>query len=164
MNSVLHWKKGIFSKLSSIHSAEGKIGYLEEHPWKQTAEGEVNNRKYGFRSRGFLNQTTEIYDPSTNYSVGEIKYNAWMNKATITYLGQEFYWEYNNLWQSRWSITNANGKKINFQGSLLKGSIEGADLSEFLILSGLFVTNYYSQTTIVILVAIFVPLITTLSG
>lgn len=44
-----------------------------------------------------------------------------------------------------------------------RGSIEGVDLTEFLILSGLFVTNYYTQASIVILVAIFVPVFTTLS-
>lgn len=81
MKSVLHWKKGIFSKLTTINSADGEIGYLQEHPWKQTAEGEVNNRKYEFRTKGFFTQTTDIYDPGTNYSVGEIKYNSWMKKG-----------------------------------------------------------------------------------
>lgn len=161
MNSVLHWKKSIFSKTCTIHSADGEIGQLTENSWKQSAEGVVNNRRYSYRTRGFFNQVTEIVDPSTAYPVGKIEYNTLKNKATLTYLDHTFYWHYDNLLQSRWSITDEQGLNISFQGNLQKGSIEGEDLNEFLILSGLFVTNYYVQSTIVILVAIFVPIIAT---
>ena len=164
MNSVLHWKKAPFSNISRIFSADGEIGELKENTWKQTAEGHVNNRKFAYRTTGFLNQSTEIVDPTTNRIVGKIEYNTWKNRATITYLGQTFQWKYDNSWQTRWSITDNQESKIDFQGSFMKGSIEGPDLSEFLVLTGLFVTNYYIQSTIVIMVAIFVPIITTLSS
>lgn len=164
MISILHWKKRIFDHTTTIHSVEGEIGYLKEHSWKQTAEGEVNNRRYAYRTSGFFNQVTEIVDPSTGYLVGKIEYNALKSKATLTYLDHTLYWQYDNLWQSRWSITDERGLNISFQGSLQKGSIEGEDLSEFLILTGLFVTNYYVQSTIVIFVAIFVPIIASISS
>ena len=164
MNFILHWKKEFFSSSYSIYSADGKIGQLNENPWKQSAEGECNNRKYLFRTRGFLKQVTEIVDPATNYSVGKIEYNAWKSRATITYLDQTFHWQYENLWQTRWSITDHRGLKVDFQGSLHKGSIEGQDITEFQILAGLFVTNYYIQSSIVIFVAIFVPIIASISN
>lgn len=159
MISILHWKKRFFDHTTTIHSADGEIGYLKENSWKQRAEGKVNNRSYAYRTRGFINQVTEILDPSTDYTVGKIEYNTWRNKATLTYLDQSFHWQYDNTWQSRWSITDEQGLNISFQGNLQKGSIEGEDLNEFLILTGLFVTNYYAQATIAIFVAIFIPII-----
>ncbi len=159
MNSILHWKKTLFSSTCTIHSADGEIGHLRENPWKQSAEGEINKRRYAFKTRGFFNQVTEIVDPSTDFIVGKIEYNTWKSKATLNYLDHTLYWQYDNLWQSRWSITDEQGLNISFQGSLQKGIIEGEDLSEFLILTGLFVTNYYVQSSIAIFVAIFIPII-----
>jgi len=164
MNSVLHWKKPFFNNVSSIYSADGKIGELVENNWKQTAEGEINNRKYSYRTRGFFNQITEIVDPATNHVVGKIEYNTWKSSATITYLDQNFHWKYDTPWHTRWSITDDRGVSTKFQGNQVKGSIEGPDLSEIMVLTGLFVTNYYVQSTVVIMVAVFVPLIATLSN
>ncbi len=163
MISVLHWKKRFFDNTTTIHSADGEIGYLKENPWKQAAEGRVNNRQYAYRTRGFFNQVTEIVDPSTNNIVGQIKYNSWKSKATLTYLDHTLYWQYENLWHNSWSIKDERGLNISFQGNLQRGSIEGEDLNEFIILTGLFVTNYYVQSTIAIFVAIFVPIIATQS-
>jgi hypothetical protein len=46
---------------------------------------------------------------------------------------------------------------------MVSGTIEGVDITEFLVLTGLFVTNFIMQSTVVIFVAIFVPLIASLS-
>lgn len=159
MISVLHWKKRFFNQVTTIHSADGEIGRLDENSWKQTAHGEINNRKFTFKTRGLFNPYTEILDPATDDPVGKIEYNTWRNKAHISYLDQSFQWQYDNTWQTRWSITDSQGKKISFQGSPQKGSIEGPDLTEFLVITGLFVTKYYLQTSIAIFVAIFIPII-----
>ena len=120
MNSILHWKKEFFTNSYSIYSADGKIGQLNENPWKI--------------------------------------------RATVTYIDQSFHWQYDNLWQSRWSLTDYRGLKVDFQGGLHKGTIEGLDISEFHIIAGLFITNYYVQTSIVIFIAIFVPIIASISN
>lgn len=161
MISILHWKKGFFNHTTSIHSADGEIGYLKENAWKQSAEGRVNTRKYAYRTRGFFKQVTEIVDPSTAYLLGKIEYNRLKDKATLTYLDHTFYWQYDNNWQSKWSITDEHGLKIRFQGNLQKGSIEGEGLNEFHILTGLFLKNYYAQATIAVFAAIFIPIIAT---
>ena len=163
MNIILHWKKAFLCNAIKIYSAEGVIGQLKEYNWKQTAEGEINKQKFKYRTSGFFNQVTEIIVPSTNYIVGKIEYNTWRSRATLTYLDQKFFWQYDNLWQTKWSITNDHGLRIAFEGSLGKGSIEGEDISEFLVLAGLFVTNYFIKTSIVIFVAIFVPIIASIS-
>ncbi len=163
MKTILHWKKGPFNSTCTIYSAEGAIGHLRENNWKQTAEGEINKRKYHFRTRGYFNQVCEIFAPDTNYNIGKIEYNTLKNRAEITYLGQSFHWKYDNFWQTRWSISDDRDLSIIFQGGTGKGTIEGADLTEFLALTGLFVRNYYVQSIIIIFVAIFVPIIASLS-
>ncbi len=96
--------------------------------------------------------------------MGKIEYNTWKRSATITYLDQSFHWKYDTPWQTRWSITDKHGVSTNFQGRQVKGSIEGPDLSEFIVLTGLFVTNFYMKSTMVIFLAIFVPIIASLSN
>ena len=86
MISVLHWKKKFFDQVTTIHSADGEIGRLEENSWKQTAHGEINNWKFTYRTRGIFKPYTEILDPVTKHPLGKIEYNAWRNKFSPTWV------------------------------------------------------------------------------
>lgn len=47
----------------------------------------------------------------------------------------------------------------SFAGGMSKGSIEADRMDDLLVLTGLFVTNYYRQMAVIILVAIFIPIL-----
>ena len=81
-----------------------------------------------------------------------------MTRATIQYSGQSLHWKYDNRWQSRWSIFNDAGVRMKFAGKSTRGSIEYENADDLLVLTGLFVTNYYQQAMIAILVAVFIPI------
>lgn len=158
MQKKYTWKKGLLSTTYNIHS-EGKIiGHLRDKLLSQTSFGQINNKRYSFRTQGLFNQKTLIVDESDNSVIGEIVYNSWMTKATITIFNQQLSWKYENIWNTKWSIANSSGLQINYSGTSGGGTINSNTEEDLYILSGLFVTNYYWQMTIAIMVAVFVPI------
>jgi hypothetical protein len=138
-----------------------QIGKIKDKTFSQTANGELNGKEYTFKTKGFFKQHTEIIDRSENKVVGEITYNNWMTKATILVNTKKINWKYDNLWNSKWSIYNSEGVNIKYSGSSTSGQIDSNTDDSLLILCGLFVTNYYWQMSVAVLVAVLVPIWTT---
>jgi hypothetical protein len=162
MNTILTWKKGIFSYTYNIFSEGKLIGKMKNNCFSQSADGELYGMKYTFTTKGFFNHHTLIMDNQTNSIIGEINYNNWMTKATLSIQNKKTYWKYENMWNTRWSIFNSEGIQINYSGFSSSGKIESNTEDHLLLLSGLFVTNYYWEMTVAILVAAFVPIWTTI--
>ncbi|MFO7371110.1 MAG: hypothetical protein R6X09_12680 [Bacteroidales bacterium] len=158
MQLNLTWKKGFFSNTYTLFKNGEMNGYLREKTFSQTAVAELNGKSYLFRTKGFFKQRTEIIDFSTNQLIGEISYNNWKNKATISNMNKTVYWSYNNIWNTKWSLSDPDGTEIKFAGSSTKGYIESNTDDALLILSGLYVTNYYWQMSVAVMVAVFVPI------
>jgi len=162
MKKTLNWKKKTFSSTYRIYSGDRQVGQLVENSLKQSAIGELNNKKYLFRTKGLMKQETEVIDIDSKSTIGKISYNTMMNKAEIQYPNRTVHWKYDNKWQTRWSLSDSGGMHMDFRGGLSKGSIECSDEDDLLVLTGLFVTNFYWQMTIVIMVAVFLPIWATL--
>lgn len=158
MRENLHWKKGAFSTTYKLFAGEEQIGYLQDRTFKQTSHGEIRRKKYQFKTQGIFKQHTQIFDADKQEAIGSIRYNSWMNKAEIMIHNRRYRWKYDNGWQSKWSITDSSGKKLRFAGGMTGGSVEGRDPDDLLVLTGLFVTNYYTQAGVAVFVAIFVPI------
>ena len=159
MQLIYNWKKGIFSESYKIFNNETQIGSLSNKSFSQTSRGELNEKKYTFKTTGFFNQHTQIIENNDNKIIGEITYNNWMNKATININGQKFELKYNNIWNSKWSITSLNETQISYNSSTSTGQIQSNTDNELLILSGLFVANYYLQMTLAVLLIVFIPIL-----
>ena len=153
----LNWKKNILSAQYDITSDDKPIGSLFNNTFSQSGVGTLNGKKYTFKTVGFLNQYSLIYNQQ-NEQIGSIEYNTWMTKAKLTFANNEFYWRYNNWMYSKWSISNSDGVLIKYFSSTKKGTIESNVEDEILLLSGLFITNYFKQLIIAIMVAAFVPI------
>lgn len=162
MHSKLTWEKGVFSNTYKIYSKGVQIGYLKDKSFSQSSTGRLGKQEYLFQTKGFFKQKTNIIDVATNKSIGEISYNNWMTKATIIINGETNNWKYNNRWNIKWSIRNSDGVKINYSGKSNGGQIESNTDDALLLLSGLFVTNYYWQMSIFIMIVAFTPIWTTL--
>jgi hypothetical protein len=163
MQTIIHWNKSFFSNTYNLFSKGQLLGQLKENTLSQTATGELNGIKYIFKTKGFLKQHTEIIDAINGNRIGEITYNNWMTKATLFTRDNSSFWRYDNIWNTRWSIFDTKGLEIKYTGSSSKGQIISNTDDALLLLSGLFVINYYWQTTIVVLVAVFVPIMVSVS-
>ena len=158
MKTMLSWKRGAFSTTYQIYSDKGLIGQLENRSFKQSSEGQINKKKYTFRTKGVFKQETQILDADSNKAIGKITYNSMMTKATIELQDRTLYWKYDNGWQTRWRIFDDTHTLLKFAGRSTRGSIELEQADDLMVLTGLFVTNYYQQAMIAVLVAVFIPI------
>ncbi|MDQ1265712.1 MAG: hypothetical protein QG635_863 [Bacteroidota bacterium] len=149
MKTILNWRKGIFKNIFTIYSGVTQVGYLKESFSGQSASCELNGVKYHFKTKGFFNPHTLIFDENNNNEIGIIDYNSWLSKAIINIRGVEYLWKYDNMWNTQSSITGGNGTKIEYKGNGQKGSMEFEDANDLLAMSGLFISNYYWQIMIV---------------
>ena len=163
MQTNLKWEKEFFSGTYNIYSKDQFIGKLKAHSISQKAEGEINGKKYTFITKGFFNQQTEIHDAIDNKVIGNITYNSWMTKATLSILDKKINWKYDNLWNTKWSIFDSESIEIKYSGSSSKGQINSNTDDELLILSGLFVTNYYWQITLIVFISLIPIWVTVLN-
>jgi hypothetical protein len=80
-----------------------------------------------------------------------------MTKATIELSDRKIFWKYDNVWNTKWSLFDSEGIQIQYQGSSFNGKIEFNSQDDLLVLTGLFITNYYWQITIAVFAAVFIP-------
>lgn len=158
MKKTLNWKRGTFSTTYRIFSDEQAIGELQNSAFKQTSQGSIGRKKYTFRTKGLFKQETQILDGNSNKPVGNITYGSMMTKATIQLPDRTVSWKYDNRWQTRWSLFDEQGSLMKFAGRSTKGTIDCEELDELLVLTGLFITNYYQQAMIAVFVAVFIPI------
>ena len=84
-----------------------------------------------------------------------------MTKASISLIDKSINWKYDNVWNTKWSLYDNDGIEIKYAGTSTSGQIESNTDDAVLLLSGLFVTNYYWQVSVAVMVAIFLPIWTT---
>ncbi len=145
MEKFISWKRGIFSKTYTFYSNNLVIGFLKIGSWSNKAKVSIKEKEYEFITKGFFKQETSIIDTKTNLIVGTIIYRSWKSKATIKLAdGAECNWQYTNFWHTKWSL-NKDLYFINYKGSSFKGEIVSYIFEDLLIISGVFISNYYSQ-------------------
>lgn len=162
MNTELSWKYRIFKNAREIYSKKVLIGTLRDLTWTQSAKGEINGKKYKFKTKGFFKHKTQIIDPATDFIIGKITYNNWMTKAKIEYLDKVVHWKYSNFWNTKWRLSDSAGIEINFHGSSSRGKIESDNPDDVLILAGLFIANYNWQYTITAMSVILIASMSTI--
>jgi hypothetical protein len=158
MITTFTWSKGIFSNLYQIYSNGELVGNLKNKSFTQSSKGILNGKEYIFKTNGFFKQSTDIINFSDNKVIGRIEYSNWMTKAVISINNNTFYWKYDNIWNTKWTIFNSNGTLMSFKGSSTSGQIESNLDDAPLLLSGLFVTNYYWQISATIMIVVLIPI------
>ena len=159
MQSNLRWEKPIFSNLYRLYKHGEQIGQLKENPFSQTATAQLNGEHYSFKTKGFFKGRTEIMDGSESKVVGEINYSGWMTKATITIGDQVILWKYDNAWNTEWSVYDEKGINIKNKGSFSSGELQANTDDALLFLCGLYITNFYWQTCIALIIILFIPIL-----
>ncbi len=158
MQLNLKWERKYLSNLNSIFQNDKLIGNINKDIFSQKSSGELNGKKYFFQKKGFLNQQVLIIDQSDNRIVGEIALDSFMTKASIVINKSMFSWKSDNLLTTRWNVTDYRDIQISFVSTLNKGDIYSNTNKELLILSGLFIANYYKQQRLLIILLVLIPI------
>ncbi len=158
MERLLTWRKGVFDSNYQLYTNGEIKGSLIFSSLKNNARG-IALKNYYFTTEGFLNPVTKIRDEN-HHEVGTITYNSWKLKATVAFNNLEHAsWAYTNSWLSQWTITNHRDKQIIFHSSTGAGTAQSNNDDELLLLSGLFIREFFSRALILIFIAVFVAII-----
>jgi hypothetical protein len=145
METHYTWKSRFFRSRFEIYQYENLVGELKNKSFERRASGELNGRKLMFETKGFFNQEHRIIDQKDDSVVVQIIFNTWKTKTTIRYDNKDYQWHYDNFWNTKWSISNENGALIRYKSSFSSGEITSYTGDEVLILTGLFIKNYFKQ-------------------
>lgn len=162
MKKYYSWTKGLFSSTYNIYTDSTLVGSLKNKSLSQSATGSINGKNYIFNTKGFFKQHTEIIDQHSNTLIGNIEYNSWMTKAQINLYGRTVEWTTENIWNTKWKLFDSNGILLNYSGSSTKGRIEAFEDNELQLLIGLYVINSFWQSSLVVLIIVFLPIWLTL--
>ncbi len=153
----MKWKSNFFSSNYRIFEDEQEIGYLKEKTFRNTAKAQLRDTGLKFRKKGFFKDETEIFDLASDEKRGQILYNGWGSKASFMLNGQNYTLKYTNIWNTKWTVYDESGEAIiNYNSSTFSGKIETDETDEALLLTGLFVHNYYVQISLFMMVVIVV--------
>ncbi|MEJ5996278.1 hypothetical protein WG904_17755 [Pedobacter sp. Du54] len=159
MKRLLTWRKGLFDSNYQLYTNGEIKGSLIFSSLKNNARG-IALKNYYFTTEGFLNPITKIRDENHN-QIGTITYNGWKLKATVTFNDLDVAsWSYTNSWLSQWAITNHRDKFIQYHSTTASGTASSDNEDELLLLSGLFVREFFSRAIILIIIAVMIPTIT----
>jgi hypothetical protein len=158
MERLLTWRKGLFDSNYQLYT-DGEIrGSLIFSSWKNNARG-IALKNYYFTSEGFLNPITKIRDEKHN-QIGIVTYHVWKLKATVTFNDLDHAsWGYTNSWLSRWVITNHRDKQIHYHSATSSGIAHSNNDDELLLLSGLYIREFFSRAIILLILLILIPTI-----
>jgi hypothetical protein len=145
MKAFLTWKKGIFKRAHEFYDGDKLVGTMKDRTWSQIVDASMNGKNYCFVTKGFFKRETSIVNPENDQVYGIITYKTWRRKATISYSNKEVFWEYENFWNTKWSIYDTNGTKVHYFGRNASGEIECNEQNDVLILAGMFIRNYYQK-------------------
>lgn len=139
------WKTKLFSSKYEIFRNETPVGEFTDKTWSRTAIGELNNRKITFVTKGFFKNDTRIINSSDDSEIGNIRYNTWKTKATILLGNKEYSFAFDNLFHTKWIVSNENGPLIKYQSGYSNHSIDAYTDDDVLILTGLFIRQLFKR-------------------
>jgi hypothetical protein len=145
METQFKWKAKFFNNKYEIFQYDNIAGTLSGSGWKRTSSGDMRGKKVQFENKGFFKQEFLITDPISSSVLGNIVFNTWRTKATITLQNKVYNFQFENFFHSKWSITNENGNLIRYHAQLKQGDIISYTDNETLILTGLYIRDYLLQ-------------------
>lgn len=156
MEQVLFWRKGLFDSNYQVFDQQQLKFSMNFSSWQNSAIATMQTGIYLFKSEGFSKPETRILD-NQNQVLATITYH-WLGfKAKIVFAsGETFDWSYQNSWLSRWSLNNLKDKQILFNASAGNGNIHTNIEDDMLIVTGLFIREYYSRILIGFILILFI--------
>jgi len=156
MEQVLYWRKGLFDSNYQVFDQQQLKFSMNFSSWQNSAIATTQSGIYLLKSEGFSKPETRILN-NQNETLATITYD-WLGfKARVVFAsGETLDWRYQNSWLSRWSLNNLKDKQILFSASAGNGNIHSNVNDDMLVLTGLFIREYYSRLLFVLIILIVI--------
>ena len=151
--------QGVFGSTITISSEGREVGQLTGSAWSQSKTGMLNDKKYLFEISGFFRQEATVISPDDRSIVGKIDFNSWHTKGQITIGDRTYQWSYKDIFNTKWEVMDGAIPVMQGKFSLSKGEVTSELADELLVLSGVFIANFYLQSMIAIFVLLFIVMI-----
>ncbi|WP_128547143.1 hypothetical protein [Larkinella soli] len=157
MEKQLHWVKEVFSRDVVIMDGTRVVGGMHRDLLSWDMDAYLNEARIRFDVKGFLVHSVNIHDKNAgDATIGRIEFN-WFRSAVVSLGPGEIYtWKRENFMMNEWSLLAENadpeaGNEIVHYNRIRtffpdEGDIElvrDTPNAEILILTGLFVRNYF---------------------
>jgi len=156
MEQVLYWRKGLFDSNYQVFDQQQLKFSMNFSSWQNSAIATTQSGIYLLKSEGFSKPETRILN-NQNETLATITYD-WLGfKARVVFAsGETLDWRYQNSWLSRWSLNNLKDKQILFSASAGNGNIHSNVNDDMLVLTGLFIREYYSRLLFGLIILIII--------
>ncbi|RYD79501.1 MAG: hypothetical protein EOP55_04605 [Sphingobacteriales bacterium] len=156
MEQTLSWRKGILDSNYQVFGNALLKFSLNFSSLKNSAIATTQQGIYLLKSEGYSNPESKILN-NKNEVLAIIRYEWWSFKAKIIFTsGEEFDWSFQNSWLSRWTLNNHKDKQVIYNSSTGNGLIHSNTDDDLVILSGLFIREYYMRLLFVSVILVFV--------
>ncbi|WP_234736192.1 hypothetical protein [Tellurirhabdus bombi] len=154
METKLHWVKEAFSREVVLMEGERVVGKMFREVLARDVHAYLNNVQLHFDVEGFLLHKVTLYQHinGEKHAIGHIEFD-WDKTAELQLAtGEKYLWQRQNFLMHEWSIISENDQQeiIHYDRNRAYLSDEGdielltsSPNAEVLILSGLFVRNYF---------------------
>jgi len=171
------WRKEIFNSHYQIYAQNEIKGSLIFNHASNSARG-IAAKNYYFMTQGYLHPVTVIRDENFT-EIGKIEYHFWKLKASVHLTNQTHaFWQFGNGRLSQWSITSnnapdstgisdtgsassrfANTTQIRYKSKTGAGWIQSDIDDELLLLTGLYIREFFSRATLILLLLVLFALL-----
>jgi hypothetical protein len=151
MGKKLHWVKDAFSRTIVILEEDREVGRLSRRSLLSfDIEATLHQVHLLFDVKGFILHTVDIIDLANNGRVvGTITFSFGKKAEISLATGERYLWRRQNFLMRRWTLTKIDSSEEVLSYQRLRdffaesGNVEGAAVSEILILTGLFIGRYF---------------------
>ncbi|MGA0557142.1 hypothetical protein ACO2Q8_10850 [Larkinella sp. VNQ87] len=157
MEKQLHWVQEAFSRRVVIMDGDRVVGGMHRDLLTRDVDAHLNGVHIFFDVRGFLVHSVNIHDKKAdNTIIGRVDFEGFGGATVQLETGEKYIWRRENFMMHEWSLVSGNSPSdaereiVHYDRTRMfladEGTIElvtERPNAEMLILTGLFVRNYF---------------------
>lgn len=145
MNYDFNWNKDTFDSKYQVFG-QGLLKYaLNFDSWHNSAIATTQTGIYLFKTQGFSNAESLLVN-NKNEVLAVITFNWLSLSAMIKFSGDDkFRFSYQRNWITEWSLNNGKDKQVFYKARTGSGQIKANIDDELIVLTGLYVREYFSR-------------------
>ncbi|MEP1150571.1 MAG: hypothetical protein ABJH08_02480 [Balneola sp.] len=102
--ALLSWKKDVIGIGYDLFLDRKLVGEIRNERLSKNSYIKISGKKYFFETEGLSNKAINIIDMNSRKQIGEIVFNLWRTKASITLFDKDYIWKSDTFFYRKWSI------------------------------------------------------------
>ena len=136
--ALLSWKKDVIAIGYDLLIDGNLVGEIKNERLSNNSYVKVKERKYFFETIGMRHKRINIIDMNRRKEIGQIIFNLWHTKATITLYEKEYEWKSDYMFHRKWSLSSKENDTL-IESKLYKGDSHQIknEVDELLVFCGI---------------------------